>query len=202
MATSENEKKGILGFLTGALGTIGVEEAVKAVREHINTAATEKAHELFEDSGHRAETMVAVAKLTTAGMSDDQKAEAGKQARAWIVKAWKKNHEEGELTSLLKKIPDEDKPAVLVMLGKSADYDEFVDTIRAFLIHDNVGQVLLKFADRVESTGGRIASDDVHKVVNAAAYGLNNAAQVALPYLRELEARLNKRKENDHGGLF
>jgi hypothetical protein len=184
--------QGVLEFAAGTAATLGVEAAVKAVRVHLGTLAQEKAKELFIDSGDRAKMFVEVAKLVTIGMTEDEKAAAGEKTRLWIVGAWKEHDEEGELTGLLKKVPDEGRPPVLWMLGNLSSYQEFAETIRAFLAHDNLFQKARKFARQAESAGETIVSDDVRKVWTATTNTIDTLAAAARPGVRTLTDTLRR----------
>jgi len=193
MATNEEKSilQGILEFAAGTAATLGVEAAVKAVKEHVGALAEKKATELFVDSGDRAKMFVEVAKMVTIGMNDGDKITAGKKARLWIVEAWKERNEEGELTGLLKKVPDEGMPAVLWMLGSLNSYEEFAETIRAFLAHDNFFQEIAK---RAETTGGTIVNDDIRKVWDATTATVNTIAAAARPSVRNITEVLRRVK--------
>ncbi len=181
----------LFGVLGGALAAVGVEAALKAAKQHIGTVAEEKAKELFIDSGDRAKTFAEVAKLMTAKMTDNQKAKAGRNVRLWIVEAWDK-HEEGELTSLLKKVSDDDKPVVLQMLGSLNSYGDFTKTIRGFLFHDNALQKALKMVKQAETTGETIVSDDVRELWEVTNSTINNLAGAARPGIRNLTEALRR----------
>ena len=66
--------------------------------------------------------------------SNDEGTEiAGRNIKHWVIDAWKDKNEEGELTSLLRKVSDADRPGVFLMLGCSSSYQEFTDTVGPFL---------------------------------------------------------------------
>jgi hypothetical protein len=195
MATAEEKSilQGVLEFAAGTLTTLGVNAAAKAVKQHIGTVAEQKANELFVDTGDRAKTLAEVAKLRTADPTTDPlKRLAGFNVQRWIVEAWKDHHEEGDLSSLLRKVPDEDKPAVLFMLGSLGSYAEFTDTIRAFLSHDNALQKALKMVERAESAGETIVGEDIRRVLQATATTINNFAGAARPGVRNLTEALRR----------
>jgi hypothetical protein len=198
---ANNEEKtilqGALEFAAGTLAALGVEAAVKAAKQQLGIAAEAKAKELFVDTGDRSKILAAAAKLMID--TDPAKSNAGRNVRKWIVEAWNDHHEEGELTSLLKKVSDEDKPAVFQMLGSLESYDEFSETIRSFLTHDNALQTALKFVRQAESTGGTIAKNDLRALATNVAHGLNDAAGAMLPGLRRLDAWL---EEKGHGKRY
>jgi hypothetical protein len=173
------------GILTAAVG----DAAANAIRGHINDLAGEKAKELFVDVGDRAKTLAEVSKLILS--NDEKKRVAGNKIRAWIVEGWEK-HEEGELTSLLKKIPDNNKAAVFQMLGSLDTYDEFTKTIRGFLFHDNALQIALKMVKQAESTGDIIVSDDIRELWTATSTTVNNLAGAARPGIRNLTETLRR----------
>ena len=80
------------------------------------------------------------------------------------------------------------------MLGLCDDYDEFANTIRAFLANDSALQKVLRMVKDAETDGKTIISSDVHKVANAAARGLNEAAGAALPHLQRFSDWLERRR--------
>ncbi len=192
--------EGFLDFGAGILSAAVGDAAVNAIRGHIKTAGEEKAKDLFVDSGDRAKTLAEVAKLMISGTTIS-KEEAGKNVWRFILEA-QKRHEEGELTSLLKKVSGDDKPFVFQMLGSLGTYEEltpyetFTATVRSFLAHDNFFQEAMKLAKRAEATGETIVGNDIRTVGKAAARGLNNAAGAILPSLRQLNTWL---EEKEHG---
>jgi hypothetical protein len=181
--------RGIIEFGAGTLAAVGVEAALKAAKEHIGVAAEAKAKELFIDSGDRAKTFAEVAKLAIS--NNPAKKAAGNKVRGFIVEA-QGEHEEGELTNLLKKVSDGDKSVVLQMLGSLDSYEEFTATVRSFLAHDNFFQEVMKLAKRAEATGGTIVSDDVRTIWRATTATINNFAGAARPGIRNLTDTLRR----------
>lgn len=190
MATTE--EKGILDFLAGALAAAVGEVAVNEIKKGIQTAAGEKAKALLVDSGNRGETFAALAETIVAGMKPEERKDACEKTRGFFVQA-QREHEEGELNSLLAKVPKEGKANVLCMLGTCQNYQEFAETIRAWMAHDNAIQMGLKLVKKAESSGEHIVGDDVHKLFTVATTAANNAAGAMLPGLRRLEARLEEK---------
>ena len=199
MATTENERKGILDFAAGTLATLGVEAAARAFRSHLSTAVVQKANELMNDGGSRIDILADVATLMTDADADKRK--VGNQARLFFIEA-QRRHEEGDLNTLLRRFPPEkaDKRiVVLQMLGGLDNYEEFAATIKSMLSHDNVMQKALKIAERMESAGGGIINDDLRKIREMAASSLekvannvNSIAGAARPNVRDLTATLRR----------
>ncbi len=199
MASTEEKTilQGILEFAAGTAATLGVEAAVKALKQQVGTAATAKAKELFVDAGDRTKILAEVAKMVN---SNDEGTEiAGRNIKHWVIDAWKDKNEEGELTSLLRKVSDADRPGVFLMLGCSSSYQEFTDTVRAFLAHDNILQLALKIAKQAESEGRAIGGNDFRKIRDFVATSLGNAnstintlAAAARPGIRNLTETLRR----------
>ncbi len=193
---------GILEFGGGILTAVVGEVTAKAIKEHSQAAIENKAKEYFVDGGERAKILAEVGKLMTADATTQPlKRAAGLRIQKWILEAWEDHHEEGELTSLLRKIPDEDKSVVLFMLGSLSSYDEFTTTIRAFLSHDNALQKAVKLVRQAESSGESIVSDDIRRISRFAVASLgkatntiNEAAGAVLPSLQRFSDWLENRR--------
>ncbi len=205
MATEEKTVlRGIFDFITGAIATLGVEEGIKIVKKHIHDQAGIKARELFVDNGERIEILIDIAKLIT--NSDAKKRAAGEKVLGYFIEAQGK-HEEQEINGLLRKFPPEkanQRILVLQVLGGLKDYDQFRDAITSTLKHDNALQVVLKTAERMNQTGGAIASEDARaamKVAGAVAESaketscraINAAAKAALPGAKQFLETLKRR---------
>jgi hypothetical protein len=202
MANEKTIWENILSIVLGALGTVGVAEAMKGISQHVQVAATRKAKDFMTDSGERTGILVDIAKLMDS--KEPGAAAAGEKVRKWFIQAHE-DHLEGKLTNLFRKFSSgraNERMMVFRVLGGLDTYEDFMATVMAILDHDNLLQVMLETADRAKDTGGNILSDDAHKLRELARTSLskfagstNDAARALTPRIQNITDSLRRFRE-------